>query len=80
MTIRQGDQPLLTAAVHFGDPREADFTACASTNLEQNTTNAAIERQTRPDPFWRVWLLLLLATLLVSWKYTALKPALITDH
>jgi hypothetical protein len=74
LTVRQGDQDLLTAAVHFGDPREADFSACASSDPEETTNSAAIERHTRPDPLWRVWLLALLAALLVSWKFTAKRP------
>ena len=82
LTIRQGDKILLTAAVHFGDPREADFTACASSDPEDTGSTAAIERHTRPDPLWRVWMLVLLAALMVSWKFTAGKSpmALITDH
>jgi hypothetical protein len=75
LNIRQGDKELLTAAVHFGDPREADFSACASSNPDESGSTAAIERHTRPDPLWRVWILVLLAALLVSWKFTALKPA-----
>lgn len=76
LTIRQGNQDLLTAAVHFGDPREADFSACAAANPEETTNSAAIERHTRPDPLWRVWLLALLGALLVSWKFTAKSPIL----
>ncbi len=75
-TIQQGDLTLLTAAVHFGDPREADFSACASSELQETPNTAAIERHTRPDPLWRIWLLLLLGALLVSWKFTAPKPAI----
>ncbi|MBC8126607.1 MAG: VWA domain-containing protein [Gloeobacteraceae cyanobacterium ES-bin-144] len=71
MKIRQGEQTLLTAAVHFGDPREADFSSCASSVKENAISNASIERHTRPDPLWRIWLLLLLAALLISWKYTS---------
>jgi len=80
MTIRQGDQALLTAAVHFGDPREADFSACAASDFPSTANTAAIERHTRPDPLWRVWILLLLAALLISWNYAAGKSSLITDH
>jgi hypothetical protein len=80
MTVRQGDLTLLTAAVHFGDPREADFSACAASDFPSTANTAAIERHTRPDPLWRVWLLILLGALLVSWKFTAGKSSLITDH
>jgi hypothetical protein len=71
LTVRQGDTTLLTAAVHFGDPREADFSACSSTPPGEITHTAAIERHTRPDPLWRVWMLLLMAALLVSWRFTS---------
>jgi hypothetical protein len=74
MTLRQDGETLLTAAVHFGDPREADFTSCGSSGLEETTDSAAIERHTRPDPFWRLGLFVLLGALLLSWKYTARKP------
>lgn len=73
LTITQNDQALLTAAVHFGDPREADFSACATSTPEATRNAAAIERHTRPDPLWRIWILVLLAALLISWKYTAAK-------
>lgn len=75
LTVRQGEQTLLTAAVHFGDPREADFSACSSSDPGQSVATASIERHTRPDPLWRVWILVLLAALMVSWKFTSLKPA-----
>lgn len=82
LNIRQGDKALLSAAVHFGDPREADFSACASADPEETGSTAAIERHTRPDPLWRVWILLLLAALIVSWKFTSREsPSTpITDH
>jgi hypothetical protein len=70
MSVMQGDKPLLTAAVHFGDPREADFSKCASSGPESPAGKATIERHTRPDPLWRLWILVLLAALLVSWKFT----------
>jgi len=79
LTITQSDQPLLTAAVHFGDPREADFSACATSAPEETSNTAAIERHTRPDPMWRIWIIILLAALMVSWKYTAAKLSQITS-
>ena len=71
MSIRQGDLQLLDAAVHFGDPREADFSACATNPPDEMTGTSATERHTRPDPFWRIAVLLVLSALLVSWKFTA---------
>lgn len=80
LTISQNGQTLLTAAVHFGDPRESDFSACGSNDFNETSTSAAIERHTRPDPLWRLWIFLLVAALLVSWKFASGKPALITEH
>jgi Aerotolerance regulator N-terminal len=66
----QGDTTLLNAAVHFADPRESDFSACASESLQEAEYASGIEQHTAPDPLWRVWILLLLAALIVSWKFT----------
>jgi hypothetical protein len=74
LTIRQGERTLLNAAVHFGDPREADFSACDSSDLRETNNTATMERHTRPDPLWRIWILALMAALLASWKFTSLKP------
>jgi hypothetical protein len=79
LTIDQNEQTLLTAAVHFGDPREADFSACATSTPEETRNAAAIERHTRPDPLWRIWILVLLVALMISWKYTAAKLSTITS-
>lgn len=70
-TIRQGEDTLLTAAVHFADTREADFSGCATADTLGRASVAVLERHTRPDPWWRVALLVLLGCLLVAWKFTA---------
>ena len=75
LTIRQGDATLLEAAVHFADTREADFRACGKSNTTTEANASSIQRNTRPDPLWRYWILLLIATLLVSWKFSARDPA-----
>jgi hypothetical protein len=72
--ISQGGKVLLDGAVHFGDPRESDLSACASKPLTNTASTASIERHTRPDPLWRAWLLLLVAALLVSWKFVSRQP------
>ena len=64
---------LLDAAVFFADTREADFSACGKSDPVVIANQSATERHTKPDPLWRVWILLLIAALLVSWKYTARK-------
>jgi hypothetical protein len=75
LTIRQNDIPLLDAAVHFADTREADFSACGKSEATPSAHQSSIERHTKPDPFWRVWILLLIAALLVSWNFTTKKVA-----
>ncbi len=75
LTIRQGEKTLLDAAVHFGDTREADFITCAKSEQASLTQPATLERHTKPDPLWRVWILLLILALLVSWKYLSAKRA-----
>ncbi len=75
LTATQGDSTLLHAAVYFADTREADFTACGTNSTEAVTATSTLERHTRPDPLWRIWLLLLVAALLVSWKFNSRKLA-----
>ena len=75
LTIRQADIELLDAAVHFADTREADFSACGKSDPAANANQSTIERHTKPDPLWRVWILLLVAALLVSWKFNTTKLA-----
>lgn len=70
LTITQQDQPLLTAALHFADTREADFSACAPASELDRLGSSTNERHTKPDPYWQIWLVLLLAALLASWKFT----------
>ncbi|MCU0750567.1 MAG: BatA domain-containing protein, partial [Akkermansiaceae bacterium] len=50
LEISQGGKVLLNGAVHFGDPRESDLSACASKPLTNTASSASIERHTRPDP------------------------------
>ena len=66
----QGDKTLLNAGVHFADTRESDFSACQSAPLQDADHRSSIEQHTTLDPLWRVWILLLLAALMVSWKFT----------
>jgi hypothetical protein len=75
LTIRQNETPLLDAAVHFADTREADFSACGKSDTTPIANQSTIERHTQPDPLWRVWILLLIAALLVSWNFTTRKAA-----
>ena len=73
LTVTQGETSLLQAAVHFADTREADLSACAPTETEPLPNIATLELHTAPDPFTRIWMLVLLAALLVAWHFTAPK-------
>jgi len=73
LTVTQGDQALLTAAVHFADTREADLSACAPSELNGLTNSASLELHTAPDPLARLWILILLAAILTAWHFTSPK-------
>ncbi len=75
LTASQDGTTLLDAAVFFADTREADFSQCGTSDTSALESQSQIERHTRPDPLWRVWILLLLAALLVSWKFSTSKLA-----
>lgn len=70
-TFKQEDKPLLTAAVHFGDPREADLSKCGTNSGEALVGKARIEQHSKADPLWRTWILLLGGAVLVAWKFSA---------
>lgn len=74
-TFKQEDKPLLTAAVHFGDPREADLSKCGTNSGEALAGKARTEQHSKADPLWRAWILLLGAALLVAWKFSAGKSS-----
>lgn len=69
LTVQQNDTRLLDAAVFFADTREADFSACGKSDIRALANKSSIELHTKPDPLWRVWILVLLVALLVSWKF-----------
>jgi Aerotolerance regulator N-terminal len=73
LTVTQGENTLLKAAVHFADTREADLTACAPAELNGLANSASLELHTSPDPLARLWVLILLAVLLIAWHFTSLK-------
>lgn len=66
-------QPLLTAAVHFADTREADLSACATGKPFETLGETSMRLHTISDPLARLWLLLLLLALLMAWYFTAEK-------
>ena len=68
--IHQGEQQLLAGATHFADTREADFRAATSSvHALQDAQVAIVDRHSQSDSHWRLWVLLLLAVLLVSWHF-----------
>ncbi len=69
-----GKVPLLSAAVHFADTREADLSACAAGEPFDTAGEASLKLHTTADPLARLWLLLLLLALLVAWYFTAGRP------
>ncbi|MGJ8635199.1 MAG: hypothetical protein ACSHX7_14890, partial [Luteolibacter sp.] len=73
LNVSQSDHPLLTAAIHFADIREADLSACGTATTEATTTQSALRQHTAPDPLSRLWLLVILAALLIAWHFTQTK-------
>ncbi len=71
LTIRQNETTLLDAAVFFADTLEADFSTCGKSAPTTGGNPSTIERHTQADPLWRFWILLFIAALLISWKFTA---------
>lgn len=68
--ISQGETKILSAANYFADTREADFSECDTDYLPASTTASAVFNHTRDDPYWRYWVLLILAALAAAWHYT----------
>ena len=69
-TITQGQQTLLTSATYFADTREANFSQCATDNLPASTLATAVDRHTRDDHLWRIWICLVLTSILGAWVFT----------
>ncbi len=67
---RQDDDILLTSATAFADTREADFRKCDQASTLDQATAQAIQAHSKRDPWWRYWLLALIAALIASWYYT----------
>lgn len=65
--ITQGEQPLLTAAAHFADTREADLSEAKPFDERAALDAQQVETLQQNDPNWRFWALALLALLLGSW-------------
>ncbi|MCB1097404.1 MAG: BatA domain-containing protein [Verrucomicrobiae bacterium] len=73
--IFQGEQRLLNGATHFADTREADFRAAGSASTLDSARAAIVKTHSQTDGNWRLWVLLLLAVLLISWHYARPRSA-----
>lgn len=67
--IKQGETNILTAANHFADTREADFSKCQTQYLPASTHASAVFTHTSGDPYWRYWILLTIAALALAWHH-----------
>jgi hypothetical protein len=61
-------QPWLDGATQFPDPRESDFHDAAKIPLDTTAQAAREQAHSKPDSLVPLWLLLLLGTLLASWR------------
>jgi len=75
--VTQGDKLLLESGAHFADTREADLSSCESIDNVAENAGQAVDRNTREDKLWRLWVILVLAALLLAWHYTKDRPR---DH
>jgi hypothetical protein len=67
----------LESGAHFADTREADLSSCESIDNVAENAGQAVDRNTREDKLWRLWVILVLAALLLAWHYTKDRPR---DH
>ncbi len=74
LEISHQNQPLLSAAIHFADTREADLAHASAVN-EVSSNGSAVQLHTRSDKYWRLWVLLTLALLLAAWYLTRPKQS-----
>ncbi len=70
ITMKQGKDILLEAAAQFADTREADLSKTAPSELEVFNNAASLKNHTTPDPLSRLWILILLITLIVAWYFS----------
>lgn len=68
--ISQGETHLVHGATYFADTREADFKNAVSANHVDEVSSVLVERHTRDDPFWRIWVVFLGGVLLANWHFT----------
>jgi hypothetical protein len=66
--VRRGEQVLVRGASQFADPRQSDFRQAETFVSDSPAQKEALfRRNTRPDPFTLLWLVLAALSLLGSW-------------
>ncbi|MDL5052805.1 BatA and WFA domain-containing protein [Oscillatoria laete-virens NRMC-F 0139] len=73
-TVAQGGSNLLTVASQFSDTRVADFSTAARADSTPGRMGELRERSSREDFLTPLWIMLILAALLTSWRLTSLPP------
>lgn len=66
-SIRRGDDIYIQAANYYADTREANLQECSSGILQTDRLVKASDSQAKEDHLWRLWLILVMVVLLVSW-------------
>lgn len=70
-SVQQGERTLLTAAAHFADAREADFSAATAADSLTGQVARLADRSSVHDFLAPLWTILLAATLLANWAWIA---------
>ena len=60
----------MEAASYFADTREADLSQCDTGKLEPKRSSSAVDQHSEEDHLWRVWVLLSLLALMISWNFS----------
>lgn len=68
--VAQGNVPLLVGGSNFADTREADFSKAETYSDVANLPGQIAEEKTVTDPWWQLWVLLLVVLLLLVWLWT----------
>jgi len=73
LSINQNDMRLLDAAVFFADTAEADFSRAGEADTLVDAVLVAKARHARADPWWQLWVLVVLAAVIATWKYNPIR-------
>lgn len=65
--VKQSDEVLLDGAVGFADTREANLSECAPVDTLSQRERALAHASSAPDPWRRLWMMILLVLLPCSW-------------